>query len=718
MSGFASFASKRKKVDNISLRTISDLKRRIKLVRSGWFKTALRNDTSYAPSQHDKIKMNINLYLGQMMQFLAGDMTDQNALVLDSADLGSSVVLNAFGFQPENIHVPNWFNKSTEYNIMKDRVRELSCFPVSVDDYVQAFTGSKTQKQFQTQLMGKYAKTKYTKKVNKKNKPYRPKIIEPLPSRPDGFQFVYLDYCGRFHWKKRRRKKTRYNSDTVKDMFDAKCFSKTEPFVFALTGSFMMISKEKYNSELEKYRKMIKEAAEKNGYKIRIDQYFVYNRSTQSGEADDVIGYQDEEDIPEDVPSKIARGSKMFFMSFIGSYDDEAVSNWDSLFSQCKNGACKLEIKHKDCLYQAGQTDLGTVFLSKPFCNYKITDFYIVSEVKNRESKEIQALVNKFKELPWKRDLEDDQDRAEALVAANKRKGNHFANGVIKLFLTTNGGGENELLDITKMIEHVKKGRSGDSLPQNDSGRFIFRLDDILDIKYPAKVVHSVSIEVIYDNLVGVHFVNDKVLKDPNFNNIKPKMKVNESCYIFHKDDLAKYVVDSKTDQSCFTEGQEVEVNYNDTPYRGVIRFMYDDGDYEVFFKESNTLAKVSRKSMLCVDGGVKRKKVKVKRRNKEVEFTQGERIKWNGIFGVVEEIRRNKNGEKEYVVFLEAMSDPGWLDDPENIKGFKQSRFISWSDYVYEHHPAYRIMKGSELEKVDEAEEYMGSSSKYSLKF
>ena len=113
MSGFASFASKRKKVDNISLRTISDLKRRIKLVRSGWFKTALRNDTSYAPSQHDKIKMNINLYLGQMMQFLAGDMTDQNALVLDSADLGSSVVLNAFGFQPENIHVPNWFNKST-----------------------------------------------------------------------------------------------------------------------------------------------------------------------------------------------------------------------------------------------------------------------------------------------------------------------------------------------------------------------------------------------------------------------------------------------------------------------------------------------------------------------------------------------------------------------------------------------------------------------------
>ena len=34
-------------------------------------------------------------------------------------------------------------------------------------------------------------------------------------------------------------------------------------------------------------------------------------------EADDVIGYQDEEDIPEDVPSKIARGSKMFFMSFV-----------------------------------------------------------------------------------------------------------------------------------------------------------------------------------------------------------------------------------------------------------------------------------------------------------------------------------------------------------------------------------------------------------------
>lgn len=723
----ASFVGeKRKKVDNISVRTITDLKRKIKLVRSGWFKTALRNDMSYTPSQHDKIKMNINLYLGQMMQFMAreGMMPEQNALVLDSADLGSSVVLKAFGFKPENIHVPNWFNKTSEYNIMKSRVPKLSCFPISVDDYVQAFTGSVDTDEFRSQLDEKFDNTKWkkAKKKTKKKVNYIPKIIPPLPERPDGFQFVYLDYCNRFHWKKRRAKNTRYNSDTVKDMFDAQCFSKTEPFVFALTGSFMMIAKERYETDLETFQRMIERAAKKNGYKIRIDQYFVYNRSTQSGEADDVIGYQDEEDIPEDVPSKVAKGSKMFFMSFVGSYDDEAVSSWDSLFSQCSGGACKLEIKHKDCLYQAGNVERGLVFLSKPFCNYKITDFYIVSEVKNRDDRgEVMALMDKFKQLPWKKDLSDKGDLADALLAANKRKGKHFANGIIKLFRNKDGGGDNELLDITEMIEHVKKGRSGNELPENDWGKFIFRLDDILDIKFPAKTDHSVSIEVIYDDLVGIHFVNDEVLKEKKFDDIKPKMKVNESCYIFHKKDLAKYVVHTETDNSCFKVGQKVMVKwYDKKDYPGVIQSRYPDGDYEVYFESDETIAKVSGDNMTCVDDGVARKKVKVKRRG--VEFTQGEKVYLNTFFGeaegVIEEVRTNKNGEKEYVVFLEGMSDPGWLEDPENIEDFNQSNYISWPDYVYEHHPAYRIMKGSELKKVDEAEEDMGSSSKYSLKF
>ena len=720
----AAFVGKRKKVDNISVRTITELKKRISLVRSGWFKKALRNDMSYTPSQHDKIKMNINLYLGQMIQFMAGDgqMPYQNALVLDSADLGSSVVLKAFGFQPENIHVPNWFNKTSEYNIMKSRVPKLSCFPISVDDYVQAFTGSEDTDGFRSQLMEKFDNTKWKKekkkRANGKKVNYKPKIIQPLPERPDGFQFVYLDYCNRFHWKEKRAGNTRYNSDTVKDMFDAECFSKTEPFVFALTGSFMMISKKDYETRLKKFKGIVERAAKKNGYRIRIDQYFVYNRSTQSGEADDVIGYQDEEDIPKDVPSKIAKGSKMFFMSFVGSYNDEAVSEWDSLFSQCGGGACKLEIKHKDCLYQAGNVERGLVFLSKPFCNYKITDFYIVSEVKNRDNRrEVLALLDKFKQLPWKKDLSDKGDRADALLAANKRKGKHFANGIIKLFRNKDGGGDNELLDITEMINHVKKGRSGNTLPENVSGKFIFRLDDILDIKFPAETDHSVSIEVIYDDLVGIHFVDDKVLNEKKFIQIKPKIKVNESCFIFRKDDLAKYVVHTETDNSCFKTGQKVMVLWVDgKEYEGVIQSRYDDGDYEVYFESDNTGAKMSGDKMRCIDDGVARKKVKVKRRR--VEFTQGEKVDWDGVFGVIEEVRHNKAGEKEYVVYLEDMTDPGWLDDPENIKNFRNSDYISWPDYVYEHHPAYRIVKGSELEKVDEAEEDMDSSSNYSLKF
>ena len=35
----------------------------------------------------------------------------------------------------------------------------------------------------------------------------------------------------------------------------------------------------------------------------------------------------------------------------------------------------------EDCLYQAGNVERGLVFLSKPFCNYKITDFYIENPV-------------------------------------------------------------------------------------------------------------------------------------------------------------------------------------------------------------------------------------------------------------------------------------------------------------------------------------------------
>ena len=309
-----------------------------------------------------------------------------------------------------------------------------------------------------------------------------------------------------------------------------------------------------------------------------------------------------------------------------------------------------MEIKHKDCLYQAGNVERGLVFLSKPFCNYKITDFYIVSEVKKRDNRrEVLALMDKFEQLPWKKDLSDKGDRADALLAANKRKGKHFANGIIKLFRNKDGGGDNELLDITEMIKHVKEGRSGNTLPENDSGKFIFRLDDILDIKFPAKTDHSVSIEVIYDDLVGIHFVNDEVLKEKKFTQIKPKMKVNESCYIFHKDDLAKYVVHTETDNSCFKAGQKVMALWVDgKEYEGVIQSRYDDGDYEVYFESDNTGAKMSGDKLRCIDDGVARKKVKVKRR--AVEFTQGEKVDWDGVFGVVEEVKYNKNGEPIHV--------------------------------------------------------------------
>ena len=604
------------KVTTISIKSLTQLKQNIKSIRRGWFSDVLRNDNSYTPSEHDKIKMNINLYLGQLMQFMTDDVSAQSALVLDSADLGTSVVLKAFGFETKNIHVPNWFKKTTEYNIMKDRVKDLSCFPVSVDDYVDAYVQSESPKKqkartrlFQELLTDKYNETQYQEP---------PLLVRPLPERPDAFQFVYLDYCGKFHWKKKRAKNTRYSSDTVKDMFRGECFSKDTPFVFAVTGSFMMTKSTKINTKLKQYKNIIEKAAKNAGYKIRIDQYFVYNRAPQSGEADESIGYELNEDIPDDVPSNIKNGSKMFFMSFIGSYTESALAEWDSLFSQCENGACKLEIKHKDCLYQKGEYDKGGIFLSKPFCNYKITDFFIVTDKDaSRDFEKVKELLKRFDALPWsEKNLED---RVDELQAANKRAGNHFKNGILKLF-RGKGGGDNEMLDITELISYVNKQRTEQQIDgkyaETDCGKFTYRLDDVMDINYPYKR-EQVSIELIYGDLVGIHFVGS----DQKFPDVKPTVDIEESCFIFHKEDLAKITIADTIENMVYEEpavqkpkykvGQEVLVKWGRNTYNGQIK-TYKNGKYDVYFPDTNEVAWVEEKNI-----SEKTSRRRVKRSNK-----------------------------------------------------------------------------------------------------
>ena len=136
------------------------------------WKQGQRVDTSYVPSLHDKIKFNINYYLGEVAQYFGL----KHALILDSDDLGTSVVLKAYNFEEKNIHIANYYKKNTEYVVMKKRMRNISVFPVSVDNYINAYINSDSTESFDKFLMKDFEKKKFEKK--------RPTLLEPLPPRP------------------------------------------------------------------------------------------------------------------------------------------------------------------------------------------------------------------------------------------------------------------------------------------------------------------------------------------------------------------------------------------------------------------------------------------------------------------------------------------------------------------------------------------------------
>lgn len=517
--------SERSKIATISVDSLTELNDRLAKIRAGWFGTNKRSGKTYAPTEHDKIKMNINLYMGQMAQFMFEDMEKSYAMVLDSDDLGSSSVLKAFGFSTKNIHVPNYFKGSTEYETMKERVKDLSAFPVSVDDYVQAYASSKSTKKFRSQLVEKFEETSFYK---------IPTLVKPYPTRPRGFNFIYLDYCGAFQWKDRRRKGVVYNVDTVNRIFDNKFLDTNLPSVFAITGSLFMIEKNDYDKELRRYKRKVENFAIENGYTIRVDQYFVYSRKPQSGRSDESIGYERDEDIPEDVPQNLKRGMVMFFMSFVINCPQDKLKRWDSLFAKCGNGTCKLEIKHKECLYQRGEEEDEQIYLKKPFCNYKITDFYLFIKDVKREN--LSDMIKRYTSLPWDYDIEDIPDQ---IIAANTRRSPYFDKNILKLF-RGRGGGENELLDISELISIVNENRNKQELKddnnqtevEKDGKTTVFRLDDVFYIKYPE--FESVSVELVIDDLVGIHFNNEP--------DLGVSMDINESCIIFHKDDLIDIV--------------------------------------------------------------------------------------------------------------------------------------------------------------------------------
>lgn len=578
--------------DNL-IHNVQELRERVDQIRKGWFDgETKRQNKGYNPSEHDKIKFNINLYLGQCLQFFVKNSSTTKAIVLDSEDLGSSATLAAFGLQPSHIYVPNYWDgpngAGSEYTSMKENLPELACFPISLEGFITALGESNDAATFRKQLNDKYEATKYTvkqcfmpdtgrlllndskydskydftdiqdcKKYNKeayqliaKKKPkflkaelqkrnpagnYKklkkeqlikklqkviqirfkstyipaPTLVEPLPEYVKHLDFAYLDYCGEF-----MNKESINNSETVADMFTKKMFPTESSFVLGITGCFAMFAPKTdayIKKKLKKYRQSVLDSAgsvkDKKGnavYNIREDQFFVYKRESQEGSVEESLAHRDVNDIPEDVNYKETKHSMMmFFMSFIGNASTQKLKEWDELFDQkCSGGNCKILLGHRQCLYQKGKDRLH---LTKPFCNYRITDWYFVDP----RFKDYTSTINKFANVPM--------DDVNGIMIAYLKAWDSASKLPDKIFKTFKG--KKEIVNMTEIIEKAKKSRTEQN-PITYNGR-TFELDSVHEIRLDKIFKGKVSIECILGDIVGLHFTESDDINIPGIKIMK-----------------------------------------------------------------------------------------------------------------------------------------------------------------------------------------------------
>jgi len=503
------------KVD-YQIENVIQLRQSVDKIRDGWFGQGnKRKGKGYTPSEHDKIKFNINLYLGQMAQFFLPSMSDATALVLDSDDLGSSATLKAFNFETQNIYVPNYFKGGTEYPIMKERVPDLSAFPIGLAPFFKAWGASDDDASFQGKLMKTFSKTKFKRKQ-------KPILQEPLPTRFKQLDFAYLDYCNMFE----TIDKDWSNKKTVKYMFEQNVFPRDTPYILAITGSLMFVSNEELDYYLKRYRNSVRRAAKKYGYeRLREDQFFVYNRFHQEGEVEESLAHRNPALIPSGIKHKEAKGSKMFFMSFVGGVTEKQREDWDALFKICDGGQCKLQFGHRECLYQRGKDRLH---LSKPFCNYRITDFYFADP----ENLHGQRFLTKFLDVPM---IESEENTTDTLEYYNKRS--KLSEGIRKSHINNHP----DLIDITRLIESVNDARKQGGAFVESNGITI-HLDETF---YIDGFIASgmVSVECILGNIVGIHFTNSDKIKVPGIKESGPvKPNISTSCFLIHVADLVKII--------------------------------------------------------------------------------------------------------------------------------------------------------------------------------
>lgn len=535
-------------------------------MRKKWDKNK-RQSKTYIPSIHDKIKFNINYYLSQV----ATHFDLNTALVLDSDDLGTSMILKASYFNENRIHIPNYFNKETEYSIMKKRMKNIAVFPISVDDYVDAYIKTSSTRSFRLALKEAYDNTKYLRK---------PRLKEPLPQRPETFDFVYLDYCGEYDTNKK----------TIQKLFRNNVFAKE--FVFALTGSLMYVS----NDELDNKLRSIKGKVERLNPKLRLDQVFVYNRKDQEGIATQTIQHRD---VKQGQMYKKTRTSiKMFFMSFICT-TEKNMKKYDAEFDSCKKTFCKLAISNKKCLFHKKENNVSM----KPFCNNKITDFYLLASPMEKTLENATRILDYFK-VPYK------ITNPDVFMKLNNQ--NQWSKGLYKTFSSNL-----EMLDIDKIIDSTQT-------------KTDFIIHSVKEITYQKKK-YNVSIECVVGNVVGIYFItNNDLVKNTD-----------TACFLVTKrdfsimlGDLSDIFAKMSVNMSKFKKDELVEAFIGGKWYDGEIDVV-NGSTYEVYFESDDTWEPVKEKNIYKI-------------------WKTGDKVqaKWKGKWydGVVED-RENKR----YNIFFES---------------------------------------------------------------
>lgn len=547
--------------------SIVDLRVKVAEIRKEWFKGSNdRQDNTYTPSVHDKIKFNINMYLGQTCKFFLKDTEDANVLLLDSNDLGTTSVLMAYDFDEKNVYLPNWYKGGTEYGLIRERLPSVSAYPVTMDQMIDSIAESKDVKDFNNRL-----RAQYDEDLKECKEPEKYRFDPTMVAKPDKINMAYLDFNNELEKPSlilnHRKRNDRVNMDTVQDVFDKKLFESNKPFVFAVTGSMHAYKLKHLDTYLDYCTNKIIEFAEKNGYHLRVDQYFVYNRSHQEGEVEENIGHRNINHANPSRPfSEQSSGTKMFFMSFIGNAIHLQLRRWDRLFETCdNNNKCKLELSRKSCLYQKGYTHNKHIVLRKPFCNIRITDFYIYFKTDQRYmvQKDIINLYTRIAnyKLPWVKGV---IPNTTLVLLSQSYTQNMFDNHLIPCFY------KQWLLDVDVIIENTNTKRL-----TKDPGEKVYFIDSVHDIQNPfSDTYERVKVSVVsrFDNLIGVHFENIDV-------DVLPK--INSTCIYFPRDLLDRLRSKKKVRKRALeSDINDESDNHNTDPLIGKqvsVRFKMQD---------------------------------------------------------------------------------------------------------------------------------------------